>query len=114
MQKRLMSSAFSIISPRVQSLHDIARWLMVNHDLPLAALNYSRRGNSKHAENWVSVKTMRNYLSNMSIIVEVKLKSILPRLFMLNFDGWSHAGIHYLGVMSSFFDRVLNTMNAFS
>jgi hypothetical protein len=101
-----MSSTFSIISPRVQSVHDIARWLMVDHDLPLAALDDdSHRGNSKHADNWVSAKKMRKYVSNMSIIVEVKLKSILPWLFILNFDGWSHAGIHYLGVMASFFDR---------
>jgi hypothetical protein len=78
---------------------------MVDHDLPLAALDGdSHRGNSKHADNWVSAKTMTKYLSNMSIIVEVKLRSILPRLFMLNFDGWSHAGIHYSGVMTSFFE----------
>jgi hypothetical protein len=24
---------------------------------------------------------------------------------MLNFDGWSHAGIQYLGVVASFFDQ---------
>jgi hypothetical protein len=106
MQKWLMSSTLSKISPRVQNVHDISRWLVVDHDLPLAALDDdSHRGNSKHADNWGSAKTMRKYLSNMSIIVEVKLKSILPRLFMLNFYGWSHAGIHYLGVMASFYDR---------
>jgi hypothetical protein len=106
MQKRLMSSTFSILSPRAQSVHYIALWLMVDHDLPLAALDDDyHRGNSKHAYSRVFAKIIRKYLSNMSIIVEVKLKSIPPRLFMLNFDGWYHTGIHYIGVMASFFDR---------
>jgi hypothetical protein len=80
MQKQLMYSTFSIISPIVQSVHDLARWLMMDHDLPLAALDDdSRSGNSKHADNWVSAKTTRKYLSHMSNIVEVKLTYILPR-----------------------------------
>lgn len=56
--------------------------------------------------------TFKKYLYELFELVRKKISSILPDVFAIIFDGWSHGITHYLGIFATFSSNALNGYNS--
>jgi hypothetical protein len=48
----------------------------------------------------ISVESLMNAMSRLTVLVENKIQKLLPDIFSLTFDGWSSGGTHFLTVFA--------------
>jgi len=96
--------SYVLPSPRDEAVYQILRWLLVDHDLPLKALDdKNHKRFSKYEDYWKGSQTMKKYMFTLQDIVKNKLKDVyLPDKFAIHLDGWTSQGIHYLAILATF------------